>query len=134
MNNEVIIKGLTQIKEGIDVILSVMGDVEPTLEKKSESKKSEVKTSRKSTEVEKAKSGSSEYTAEELDGMTYNDLKKLAKTLGITAVGNRKEITAKILSGEVEEVVEEAEEVEKKKSSPKRKSDSGKNQRCRSKS
>lgn len=33
MNNEVIIKGLTQIKEGIDVILSVMGDVEPTLEK-----------------------------------------------------------------------------------------------------
>lgn len=126
MNNEVIIKGLTQIKEGIDVILSVMGDVEPTLEKKSESKKSEVKTSRKSTEVEKAKSGSSEYTAEELDGMTYNDLKKLAKTLGITAVGNRKEITAKILSGEVEEVVEEAEEVEKKKSSPKRKSDSAK--------
>lgn len=126
MNNEVIIKGLTQIKEGIDIILSVMGDVEPTLEKKSESKKSEVKTSRKSTEVEKAKSGSSEYTAEELDGMTYNDLKKLAKTLGITAVGNRKEITAKILSGEVEEVVEEAEEVEKKKSSPKRKSDSAK--------
>lgn len=126
MNNEVIIKGLTQIKEGIDVILSVIGDVEPTLEKKSESKKSEVKTSRKSTEVEKAKSGSSEYTAEELDGMTYNDLKKLAKTLGITAVGNRKEITAKILSGEVEEVVEEAEEVEKKKSSPKRKSDSAK--------
>lgn len=126
MNNEVIIKGLTQIKEGIDVILSVMGDVEPTLEKKSEPKKPEVKTSKKSTEVEKAKSVSSEYTAEELDGMTYNDLKKLAKTLGITAVGNRKEITAKILSGEVEEVVEEAEEVEKKKSSPKRKSDSAK--------
>lgn len=126
MNNEVIIKGLTQIKEGIDVILSVMGDAEPTLEKKSESKKPEVKTSKKSTEVGKAKSRSSEYTAEELDGMTYNDLKKLAKTLGITAVGNRKEITAKILSGEVEEVVEEAEEVEKKKSSPKRKSDSAK--------
>lgn len=126
MNNEVIIKGLTQIKEGIDVILSVIGDVEPTLEKKSESKKPEVKTPKKSTEVEKAKSESSEYTEEELDGMTYNDLKKLAKTLGITAVGNRKEITAKILSGEVEEVVEEAEEVEKKKSSPKRKSDSAK--------
>lgn len=119
MNNEVIIKGLTQIKEGIDVILSVIGDVEPTLEKKSESKKPEVKTPKKSTEVEKAKSESSEYTEEELDGMTYNDLKKLAKTLGITAVGNRKEITAKILSGEVEEV-------EKKKSSPKRKSDSAK--------
>lgn len=126
MNNEVIIKGLTQIKEGIDVILSVMGDVEHTLEKKSESKKPEVKTPKKSTEVVKDKSESSEYTAEELDGMTYNDLKKLAKTLGITAVGNRKEITAKILSGEVEEVVEEAEEVEKKKSSPKRKSDSAK--------
>lgn len=126
MNNEVIIKGLTQIKEGIDVILSVIGDVEPTLEKKSESKKPEVKTPKKSTEVEKAKSESSEYTEEELDGMTYNDLKKLAKTLGITAVGNRKEITAKILSGEVEEVVEEAEDVEKKKSSPKRKSDSAK--------
>lgn len=126
MNNEVIIKGLTQIKEGIDVILSVIGDVEPTLEKKSESKKPEVRTPKKSTEVEKAKSESSEYTEEELDGMTYNDLKKLAKTLGITAVGNRKEITAKILSGEVEEVVEEAEEVEKKKSSPKRKSDSAK--------
>jgi hypothetical protein len=34
-----------------------------------------------------------------LDAMTYNDLKKYAKEVGVPAVGNRDEITAKILNG-----------------------------------
>jgi len=36
-------------------------------------------------------------TREQLDGMTYNNIKKLAKVMGISAVGNREEITNRIL-------------------------------------
>lgn len=73
------------------------------------------KTEKKSEPVEDDNSGdesaSAEYTAEELNSMSYNDLKKLAKDLGISAVGNRKELVNKILSGAVE-ADDEAEEEE----------------------
>ena len=73
------------------------------------------------------------YTEEQLKGMSYNDLKKLAKELGITAVGNRKELVKKILSvnatavttvnkedeEEVESVVEHTEEKPAKRPTPK---------------
>lgn len=38
------------------------------------------------------------YTEEQLGDMTYNNLKKLAKELGLSAVGTRKELVKKILS------------------------------------
>lgn len=56
------------------------------------------KKSESETDEEDDATTSSEYTEEELNGMSYNDLKKLAKELGITAVGNRKEIVKKILN------------------------------------
>ena len=37
-------------------------------------------------------------TQEQLDGLSYNNLKRLAKEMGITAVGSREELTEKILN------------------------------------
>lgn len=79
------------------------------------------------TPVEESKStpSNSEYTEEELSGMSYNDIKKLAKELGIPAVGNRKELVKKILSADTasevdsEEKTEEKTEVKPVKSAPK---------------
>lgn len=98
----------------------------------SEETPSEVKVSKpnkpKSVSTPKAKKSepaSSELSEDELNGMTYNDIKKLAKELGISAVGNRKELIKKILAADTsesdkEEVSGEVEEVtETKKSAPK---------------
>lgn len=98
----------------------------------SEETPSEVKVSKpnkpKSVSTPKAKKSepaSSELSEDELNGMTYNDIKKLAKELGISAVGNRKELIKKILAADTsesdkEEVSDEVEEVtETKKSAPK---------------
>lgn len=123
--NENTIKGLEMIKEGIELILNSVNAItekaENTKSEKTETKKS-AKTS-KTAEKSKAES-TGDYTKEELDEMTYNDLKKLAKELGISAVGNRKEITEKILNGEVssEEPDEEEEEKPAKKSAGVKKS------------
>lgn len=65
---------------------------------------------------------SSEYSEDELSGMSYNEIKKLAKELGISAVGNRKELVKKILTNnsttesvevEDDEVVEQPKTVKK---------------------
>lgn len=61
-------------------------------------------------------------TAEQLDGLSYNNLKKLAKDMGIPAVGSREELTQKILNisveipEEVEEDTEKDDEVEEETS------------------
>lgn len=94
--NKSIIKGLEMIKDGIELILKNEEVEADTAVAKSAPEKTE-KVS-KSVSAKSADEVSSEYTKEELDGMSYNDLKKLAKELGISAVGNRKEITEKILN------------------------------------
>lgn len=82
----------------------------------------------KSVSTPKAKKSepvSNELSEDELNGMTYNAIKKLAKELGISAVGNRKELIKKILAADTseadkEEASDEVEEVtETKKSAPK---------------
>lgn len=67
-----------------------------------------------------------EITSEYLETLSYNDLKKLAKELGVTATGARPELTQKILNAgqediEQEEVVEEEEVETKKKPEAKKK-------------
>lgn len=109
--NKSIIKGLEMIKDGIELILKNEEVEADTAVAKSVPEKT-AKVS-KSVSAKSDDKVSSEYTKEELDGMSYNDLKKLAKELGITAVGNRKEITEKILGGEVSKDTDE-EEVEEK--------------------
>lgn len=52
---------------------------------------------------------------EELDAMTYNDLKKLAKSMGLTATGARAELTDKILSTPVQADSDDDDEPEEEK-------------------
>lgn len=111
--NKSIIKGLEMIKDGIELILKSEEVEADTAVTKSAPEKT-VKVS-ESVSAKSADNASSEYTKEELDGMSYNDLKKLAKELGISAVGNRKEITEKILNhADFNEDEEPDEEVEEK--------------------
>ena len=108
------IKGLKMIREGIDTIINVLNaEITPevTPEVKTAEPKAKTAKVKKSAEKKEVATAESKYSREELEGMTYNELKKLAKSLGITAVGNRDEITDKILNCEaVEPKEDEAED------------------------
>ena len=137
--NKKIIEGLSSIAEGINLIVEgLSASVETSVsvnevadlcpEPVKVSEKTEKTLSDKSDkDIEPAVTSSSEYTEEELGNMTYNDIKKLAKELGISATGNRKELVKKILSSgdaadsEEDEVTEVTPEPVKevKKSAPK---------------
>ena len=56
------------------------------------------KSSRKEKEASEKIPASDEITAESLNGMSYNNLKKLAKSLGVSATGARDEIIERILN------------------------------------
>ena len=56
------------------------------------------KSSRKEKEANEKIPASDEITAESLNGMSYNNLKKLAKSLGVSATGARDEIIERILN------------------------------------
>lgn len=151
MFNEKIILGLTSLSEGFASLSEGLKELMTSNDIKSsgcscscstdskleettatEETPSEVKVSSsnkpKSVSTSKAKKSepaSNELSEDELNGMTYNAIKKLAKELGISAVGNRKELIKKILAADTseadkEEASDEIEEVtETKKSAPK---------------
>lgn len=90
---------------------------------RSTAKKSSTKKSNPVEDEEDTETVSGHLDKEQLDGMKYNDLKKLAKDLGIPAKGGREELTEAILSAEVTaDSTEEADEDEKpvRKSSAKK--------------
>lgn len=68
-------------------------DVAPTKKKSAPVKPTK---SKETTEADE------ELTEEYLNGLSYNELKKLAKSRGILAVGARDEITQKILNGDTD--------------------------------
>ena len=84
-------------------------------------------TSRKEREAsEKLPDASEVPTQEQLDGLSYNNLKRLAKEMGIPATGAREELTQKILNyqGEVPNPNaedEEEEPVKEEKKTPSKK-------------
>lgn len=91
--NAKVIEGLKTIRKGIDLVLEgVEGtpDVIPEVAVPTVSKKTVEEAPAEAVE-------NSLVTREQLDGMTYNDLKKFAKSKGIPAVGNREDITARLL-------------------------------------
>lgn len=107
--NAKIIEGLKAVRGGIDLILEGYAD-EQSVETVSTPTQNEVE----SKSVQRRKAIQAEETVveaptanevkevpavtrEQLDGMTYNNIKKLAKDMGISAVGNREEITNRIL-------------------------------------
>lgn len=126
-----IIVGIVSIAEGLNSIAEALKEMNTTVTAVAElcpEPDTEVALNDVAeTPVEESKStpSNSEYTEEELSGMSYNDIKKLAKELGIPAVGNRKELVKKILSADTasevdsEEKTEEKTEVKPVKSAPK---------------
>lgn len=133
--NKKIIEGLESIAQGINSIVEVLKQTEctcacNTAEEHNNVDKKSSKTTTASAEKKTAKvddsestaSNGSTYTEEELSNMSYNDIKKLAKELGISAVGNRKEIVKKILSADVVEAEDEEDAVEAPAKSVKSKS------------
>ena len=95
--NAKIIEGLKAVRGGIDLILEGYADEKsvetvptPTQNEVESKTVAEAPTANEVKEVPAV-------TREQLDGMTYNNIKKLAKDMGISAVGNREEITNRIL-------------------------------------
>lgn len=125
-NTELNMKGIEKLLDSIEgnvkelrSILSFGNDVEeeaPVAKKSGETKKpAAVKKEAVKVVEESTGEADVEINEEYLNGLSYNDLKKLSKSLGIPAVGSRAEITAKILSGagEGEEEQEELKPVKK---------------------
>lgn len=114
------IEGLKVIRKGIDLILEGATETENAPIKSGiKNEKENVKEAKEpvaNSSVDKTDKGApiSDVTREQLDGMTYNDLKKLAKSMGIPAVGNRDDITNKILGENVESDTDIAQPVSKK--------------------
>lgn len=80
-----------------------------------------VETPVTASETATKEEGKKQYTEEELSSMKYNDLKSLAKKLGVDPSGTREAITERILAlyapaDEAEDEEEEEEEVKTKKS------------------
>lgn len=89
-------------------------DMESTVDEtpKKSSKKTKASTSRKERESSETIPTPGNLTREQLDGLSYNNLKKLAKDMGVSATGARDELIEKIMSAESEEPAE-SEVVEK---------------------
>ena len=100
--NAKIIEGLKAVREGIDLILEGYAKTEIAEATTPEV----VKETPAPIAEETTNTVKGNLTREQLDGMTYNNIKKLAKELGVSAVGNREDITARILSETVESVGE----------------------------
>lgn len=104
------IEGLKMIEEGLKTVInSLEGEKISSAETKATEKKTSPVVTPDEAPVSESVPVTGNLTREQLDGMSYNNLKKLCKDLGIPAVGNRDEITDKILGVEVE-VSEEADE------------------------
>lgn len=100
---KMIAEGLILLAQSIESSNKESVEAEPTVQKVTKT----VETKEEKT-AEVTESGS--YTAEQLEEMSYNDIKKLAKSLGISAVGNRTALVSAILG--VSEDSEEKPEAE----------------------
>jgi len=126
--NAKIIDALKGVRDNLDVIIEEVQKTPPVttgVEKveKSEEKTNVIPIDRKAKkELEVIPDVDSELTEEMLGELSYNNLKKLAKEMGITASGSRDELTRKILAGapdaEEEEVEEEKPKAKSKPAKP----------------
>ena len=109
------IEGLIAIRNGIDLILESENKVaDVSAEKKVTPKKVEVEQEVEEVKQEEAPVVTGTIDKAQLDAMTYNDLKKFAKEIGVSAVGARAKLTQTILDAGVSAPVEEVEEEEEK--------------------
>lgn len=117
------IKALLLIAEGFKTLaesIEVGGELLPVVEETTE-KAVEAEASEEEAEAEEEADAeeSSESEEEDLESLSYNELKKRAKEVGVSATGNRKELIEKIRNAggeEAEEPQEEKKPVASKKS------------------
>lgn len=127
MMNANVLEGLKLISKGIEEILSASQQIEESTASAevAETKKTTRKTAKKSTkkaEEVDTPDTAEEFSEEDLNSMSYNELKKLAKDLGVSATGSRKELVEKLISlseGEDTEDDDEEEETPAPKKSTK---------------
>lgn len=109
--NAELIVGLTKIKEGLEEVISNLESEEVVSDKKEEKATSKpvakaggkaVSKKVESKEETETKTTKGKVSKDDLDAMSYNNLKKYAKDMGVSANGSRDEITNRILGEEVE--------------------------------
>lgn len=106
-----IAEGFKTLAESIEVGGELIPVVEETTEKAVESEASEEAEAEEESDAEE----SSEAEEEDLESLSYNELKKRAKEAGVSATGNRKELIEKIRNAGSEESEPEAEEPQEEK-------------------
>ena len=127
--NAKLIDAVKGVRDSLNVLIAELenqpvANAEPVVEVKTETPVETAPMSRKEREAsETLPDTTGTLTEEQLNSLSYNNLKKLAKEMGIPATGSRDELTAKILNAEVpapaEEEVEEAPVVEARKTTKK---------------
>lgn len=116
MNNKEIIKQLGVIAESIEAIKTTLSEGESVMNEPVQEKKVE----KPKKEAVKKESSSDDVTVKSLEEMGYNDLKKYAASVGVSATGKRDDIIARILDVGVQN--DEDKEPVKKEESTKKKS------------
>ena len=109
-----IAEGFKTLAESIAVGGELLTVVEKTTEKAVESEASEEAEAEEEADAEE----SSEAEEEDLESLSYNELKKRAKEAGVSATGNRKELIEKIRNAGGEESEPEAEEQPQEEKKP----------------
>ena len=110
--NAKIIEAVKGIRDNLNTIIEEMENQSVTVAEEKVAPKKEVPVETKDTTAPKSRKekeasetlpdASSGLTQEQLDGLSYNNLKRLAKEMGIPATGARDELTQKILNFEGE--------------------------------
>lgn len=124
------IKGLNMVAEAIKAEGADVDETSAPAKKtpagrKASEKKAPVKSAPAKKTADEDEDGSAgEYTYEELMDMPYNDMKKYAKSVGVTAMGSREKIVNTILKTYGVEAPDEDEEDEDE--APKKKAPAGK--------
>lgn len=125
--NAKIIVAIKGVRDSLNVLIdelenSAVASAEPVVEEKTEVPAETAPKSRKEREASETLPDVNEtLTEEKLNSLSYNNLKKLAKEMGISATGSRDELTAKILNAEVTAPAEEEEEEAPVEETPKTK-------------
>lgn len=109
-----IAEGFKTLAESIAVGGELLPVVEETTEKAVEAEASEEAEAEEEADAEEAP----EAEEEDLESLSYNELKKRAKEAGVSATGNRKELIEKIRNAGSEESEPEAEEEPQEEKKP----------------
>ena len=106
MYNKMTKEGLFKIREGIDLLINALNEeqnnmAETNAAEEVSERKVVTPTAPKRDVTAVSKKETAHFDKEDLDSMAYNDLKKLAKELGVSGAGAREAIIERILGVDV---------------------------------